>query len=150
MYFTNYLISFDTYNIYSSHATKLLSIIFSKKLVVEVTGALVVEVVVTVSKPTSMKLNVHYLEFEYDISSKMSTKETIQQFLDDAENPSKIQCVLNLPFNHKGLSKDLMLLNYGIIHGWNQSTVNCQLKSMFIQITSLSMVQQALVQFWFW
>ncbi|KAG1899885.1 uncharacterized protein F5891DRAFT_1189361 [Suillus fuscotomentosus] len=54
---------------------------------------------------------------------------TIQQFLNDIDNPSKIQCILDLPLSHMGLPQELHLLDHGLIYGWNQTTVDCPVRS---------------------
>ncbi|KAG2357519.1 hypothetical protein BDR07DRAFT_1490604 [Suillus spraguei] len=54
---------------------------------------------------------------------------TIQQFLDDIINPSKIQCILDLPLSHVGLPPELQLLDHGLVYGWNQTTVDCPVRS---------------------
>ncbi|KAG1806216.1 uncharacterized protein BJ212DRAFT_1303730 [Suillus subaureus] len=56
-------------------------------------------------------------------------KGTIQQFLDDINNPSKIQYILNIPLSHVGLPPELHLLDHGLIYGWNKTTVDCPIES---------------------
>ncbi|KAG1770132.1 hypothetical protein EV702DRAFT_1049457 [Suillus placidus] len=54
---------------------------------------------------------------------------TIQQFLEDINDLSKIQCILDIPLSHMGLLPELQLLDHGLVHGWNQTTVDCPVHS---------------------
>ncbi|KAG1718731.1 hypothetical protein EDB19DRAFT_1837643 [Suillus lakei] len=91
-------------------------------------------------------LDVEYLETNFGISPLMRVtihdvakrvmdfthphkNGTIQQFLDDIDDPSKIQCILDIPLSHVGLPPELQLLDHGLVYGWNQTTVDCPIKS---------------------
>ncbi|KAG2738049.1 hypothetical protein P692DRAFT_20759863 [Suillus brevipes Sb2] len=92
-------------------------------------------------------LDVEYLETNFGISPLMHVtihadvakrvknftyphkQGTIQQFLDDINDPSKIQCILDIPLSHMGLPPELQLLDHGLVYGWNQTTVDCPIRS---------------------
>ncbi|KAG2352812.1 hypothetical protein BDR07DRAFT_1497598 [Suillus spraguei] len=91
-------------------------------------------------------LDVEYLETNFGISPQMRVtvhdvakrvtdfthphkQATIQKFMDAINDPSKIQCILDIPLAHVGLPQDFQLLDHGLVYGWNQTTVDCPIRS---------------------
>ncbi|KAG1802533.1 hypothetical protein EV424DRAFT_1351694 [Suillus variegatus] len=61
--------------------------------------------------------------------SRPHMQATMQQFMKNINDPSEIQCILDIPLSQMGLPQDFQLLDCGLIYGWNQTTVNCPILS---------------------
>ncbi|KAG2029562.1 hypothetical protein BDR03DRAFT_987673 [Suillus americanus] len=98
------------------------------------------------SSNSASVLDVEYLQNNFGISPLMRVtmhdvakrvkdfthphkQGTIQRFMDDTGDPSKIQCILDIPLSHAGLPPELQLLDHGLVYGWNQTTVDCPVRS---------------------
>ncbi|KAG2114041.1 hypothetical protein BD769DRAFT_1673604 [Suillus cothurnatus] len=112
--------------------------------------------------PSASVLDVEYLETNFGISPLMRVtihdvakrvknftyphkQGTVQQFLDDAGDPSKIQCILDIPLSHVGLPPELQLLDHGLVYGWNQTTVDCPIRSGKVHPDNFTMKSWALL-----
>ncbi|KAG1830502.1 hypothetical protein DFJ58DRAFT_736937 [Suillus subalutaceus] len=47
---------------------------------------------------------------------------TIESFFQSMDDPSKIQCILDLPLSQAAMPKSLRNIDHGLVHGWNQTT----------------------------
>ncbi|KAG1722732.1 uncharacterized protein EDB91DRAFT_1255929 [Suillus paluster] len=53
---------------------------------------------------------------------------TIEQFFDALNDPSKIQCVLDLPHLQGALPQELKLVDHGTVHAWSQTLTDSRVR----------------------
>ncbi|KAG2063549.1 hypothetical protein BDR04DRAFT_1123182 [Suillus decipiens] len=47
---------------------------------------------------------------------------SVRSFFDAMNDPTKIQCILDLPLAHVALPKSLVQIDHGLVYGWNETT----------------------------
>ncbi|KAG1722727.1 uncharacterized protein EDB91DRAFT_1255924 [Suillus paluster] len=76
-----------------------------------------------------MRVTIHDVAERIRDFSHPHLNGTIQQFVEAIDDPSKIQCILDIPLSHFGIPQDFQLLDHGLVYGWNQTTVDCPISS---------------------
>ncbi|KAG1836251.1 hypothetical protein DFJ58DRAFT_735117 [Suillus subalutaceus] len=54
---------------------------------------------------------------------------TIGSFFTSMNDPTKIQCILDIPLAHVSMPYGIMQLDHGLMHGWNQTTRSIPIRS---------------------
>ncbi|KAG1899874.1 uncharacterized protein F5891DRAFT_1189346 [Suillus fuscotomentosus] len=72
-----------------------------------------------------MRVIVHNVANRVNDFSRPHMEATIQQFINGINDPSKIQCISDMPLSQMGLPQEFQLLDHGLVYGWNQTTVDC-------------------------
>ncbi|KAG2360974.1 hypothetical protein BDR07DRAFT_1486436 [Suillus spraguei] len=72
-----------------------------------------------------MPICIHDAEARVADSSHPHKAGTISSLVDGMNDPTKIQCILDLPYVHGGLPETLRNLDHGRRFGWSQTTQQC-------------------------